>query len=109
MYDGYYGKITPEVYTAAVRLRGDDDSCWEERIPLAEPPLVSGPQFPEDWFADEVIEIWEAALAQAQQKFGKGRFTLDSVSLYLVDNQNSSPDGEMIWEPNVKTTQSDMT
>jgi hypothetical protein len=40
MYDGYYGKITSDVYAAAIELRGDDDTCGEERVLHAEPSLV---------------------------------------------------------------------
>jgi hypothetical protein len=101
MYDGYYGKITSDVYAAAIQLRGDDDTCWEERVPLAEPPLIFGPEFPEDWFGDEVIAIWDEAHAQAAKEYGKGGYVLNSVTLYLRDNQNSSPDGEIVWQSNV--------
>jgi hypothetical protein len=102
MHKGYYGKITSEVYEAALRLRGDEDTCWEERIPLAQPPLIFGPRFPEDLDGDEVIAIWEAAHFEATTNYGKSGYSLESVTLYLQDNQNSSHCGEVVWEANVK-------
>jgi hypothetical protein len=94
----YYGKITSDVYAAALRLRGDDECCWEEKVPLADPPLVFGPEWPEEFDGDEIIAIWETALADARQEYGDGRFTLKSVTMYLIDNQGL-PD--FVWEPNV--------
>ena len=102
MCDGYYGKITNDVYAAALQFRGDDDTCWEERVPLADPRRILGPQFPEDWFGDEVIAIWEAAYTEAAKKYGKGCYVLESVTLFLQDNQNSSTTGEMVWQSNAR-------
>lgn len=102
MYDGYYGKITSDVYAAALQIRGDDDACWDERVPLADPPFIFGPDLPEDWFGDDVIAIWEAAHAEATTKYGAGGYVLESVTLFLQDNQNSSPSGEMVWQSNVR-------
>jgi hypothetical protein len=102
--NGYYGKITPGVYAAALHLRGDDDCCWEETVPLADPPLVFGPDFPEEADGDQVIAIWEAALAEARKEFCEGRFVLESVTLYLEENPNLNL-GELVWEKNVKLVQ----
>jgi len=98
----YYGKITPEVYAAALQLRGDDGTCWEENVPLAEPPLVFGADLPEELGGNGVIEAWEAALTEAREEYGEGRFVLESLTVYLVDNQNVSPCGEFVWEKNIK-------
>ena len=102
MNDGYCGKITGDVYAAALRLRGDEDTCWEERVPLAEPPLIFGPELPEDWFGDDVIAVWESAHREATREHGEGGYVLESVTLYLQDNQNTSHAGEIVWEANVK-------
>ena len=97
----YYGKITPEVYAAALQLRGDREFCWEdERVPLADPPLVTGADDPEDVFADWVITAWEAALAEAREEYGEGRFVLESLTVYL---EGGDPvDADFYWEKNVK-------
>ncbi len=96
----YYGKITEQVYRAALELRGEDDTCWEERIPLAEPRLMLGPDFPEDLFSDAVIEAWEQAVAEATKEFGGGRFTLESLTVYLVEYPNTTT-GEFVFQENV--------
>jgi hypothetical protein len=102
---GYYGTITPEVYAAALHLRGDDETCWEEKVPLTEPPLIFGPDLPEELFGDMVIDAWEGALAEAQEEHGEGQFVLESLTVYLVDDQNTSPSGEFVFKKNVKVMQ----
>ncbi len=101
MYDGYQGLITEKVYTKALKLRGDDTTCWEEKVRLARPPLII-PSFPESLDGDLVIKIWEMALAQTREEMGDERF-LKSVTVYLEEDpdQPSSPYGIIVWEKNV--------
>jgi hypothetical protein len=98
--DIYYGKITAEVYAEALELRGDDDTCWGERVPLASPALVLGAEWPEDLDGNAVIDIWEKALCEAEAEMGHKNFTLE-VTIYFQEAPNSL-DGRFVWEKSVK-------
>lgn len=102
MSKNYFGKITSLVYEAALRIRGDDETCWDEMVPLAEPPLIFGARWPEELSGDEVIEIWELALTEAEQTFGAQNYVLDSVTLFLVDSPHTSNSGEVVWQSNAR-------
>ena len=96
----YYGQITAAIYAKALVIRGDDELCWGEMVPLAEPALVFGSQFPEDMDGDSIIEIWEEALKESEQEFGSASFNLDSVTIYLEEMSNSI-EGQYVWEKKV--------
>lgn len=100
MNEGYLGLISAELYAKALEVRGDDDTCWDERLPLEKPRLMFGEAFPEDARCDDIIEIWETALAEAKEEFRAGGFVLASVTLSLEESPNSN-DGELTWEKNV--------
>lgn len=96
----YYGRITKDTYAKALNLRGDDDCCWEEKVPLVDPALMFGPKFPEDLDGDEIIDIWEEALETAESELGHKHFTLDSVTIFLEDAPGSMY-GQFVWEKRV--------
>ncbi len=101
MCEIYYGKITSDEYEAALQIRGDDGTCWDEMVPLADPPLTLGPSFPEELSGDDVIAIWEAAHAEATLKYGEDNYVFESVTLFLKELANAH-EGEIVWQSNVR-------